>query len=113
MKKTMENERSNYEIEHEYLLRQLQKVHKAMSNDESEAAGDRDRKLFDDWNDGEMTDKRVYLRFCINNDVDERLFSFKSFIQWLHELGYNEREENLARKAQLVGMEDQIEVVGE
>lgn len=108
MMKTMETERTKYEIEHEYLLRHLQEVHKAMSKEESEDAGERDRKLFDDWNDGKMTDKRVYLKFCIYNDIDERMFSFKSFIQWLHDLGYNEREENLAKKAQLVGLEDQI-----
>lgn len=104
----METERSNYEIEHEYLLRQLQKMHKAMSKEESEDAGERDRKLFDDWNDGKMTDKRVYLKFCIYNDIDERMFSFKSFIQWLHDLGYNEREENIAKKEQLVGLEEHI-----
>ena len=55
-----------------------------------------------------MTDKRVYLKFCIYNDIDERMFSFKSFIQWLHDLGYNEREENIAKKEQLVGLEEHI-----
>ena len=89
MKKTMENERSNYEIEHEYLLRQLQKVHKAMSNDESEAAGDRDRKLFDDWNDGKMTDKRVYLRLdfastmILMKDCLVLSHSFSGFTNWV------------------------------
>lgn len=74
-----EEEREKYERERAYILRNMSRSENALDSDVAD---------FKKWEKGKSADRRIFIKFCVRHNLDERKIGIDTFIRWLNSLGY-------------------------
>ena len=74
-----EEEREKYERERAYILRNMSRSENALDSDIAD---------FKKWEKGKSSDRRIFIKFCVRHNLDERKIGIDTFIRWLNSLGY-------------------------